>query len=663
MDLENEQNGETLFETFIIIILVIFVLYLWLSRNREKPKNKNYNSNNNHYHNFNKNNNDYNYNNENINFDEGSNNIINDNNNYNSNSNYHLYNNYSNNNNDKYYYHKNNNNNYNYKNHKNNSNYNDHINNINYNSNNNVGSNYNTNNNYNNIYKRNNSNNNGASNYNTNNNYNNIYKRNNSNNNSINNYNRNNNSNNNKEGIFNSKTNNLEVPLNNFTINQTNDNYLGEKYIHTHFSNKKVKRNENKNSIENHIESFTNVYKAKPPINTNNFNFSNNFNGDIYSKEKERQQNIDNIGFLMAEIGEEPKIGLNNIGATCYMNATIQCLSHTVKLTNYFLNPKHKNFINSNEKQFSKEFYEVLKRLWIKQYNNNNSNYSPTKLKEVISQMEPLFQGIAANDSKDLVNFILQQLHSELNLINKNNENNIDYNVINQTDEQGMLNYFLNDFQKNNRSIVSDIFFGITETKTECLNCKRINLMNGNSNQKFVYNFQIINFIIFPLEEIRKYKNMFNYFNNNEVNLYDCFDFYQKTETMQGENQMWCNHCGQNSTSNYSTRIYSSPEYLILILNRGKGNMYNVKLNFDEVIDIGNYVYIKNGPHLIYHLYAVVTHYGPSSMAGHFIAFCKSPFDNKWYQFNDSMVTFAGDSFKQVKDVGCHYILFYERQE
>ena len=30
-------------------------------------------------------------------------------------------------------------------------------------------------------------------------------------------------------------------------------------------------------------------------------------------------------------------IGLANIGATCYMNATLQCLSNTDKLTNYFL--------------------------------------------------------------------------------------------------------------------------------------------------------------------------------------------------------------------------------------------------------------------------------------------------------------------------------------
>jgi ubiquitin C-terminal hydrolase len=30
--------------------------------------------------------------------------------------------------------------------------------------------------------------------------------------------------------------------------------------------------------------------------------------------------------------------GLYNIGATCYMNASLQCLSNTKELTNYFLN-------------------------------------------------------------------------------------------------------------------------------------------------------------------------------------------------------------------------------------------------------------------------------------------------------------------------------------
>ena len=38
-------------------------------------------------------------------------------------------------------------------------------------------------------------------------------------------------------------------------------------------------------------------------------------------------------------------------------------------------------------------------------------------------------------------------------------------------------------------------------------------------------------------------------------------------------------------------------------------------------------------------------------MEGHFIAFCKSPFDNKWYQYNDSIVTLIGDTFKQVNEI------------
>ena len=40
-----------------------------------------------------------------------------------------------------------------------------------------------------------------------------------------------------------------------------------------------------------------------------------------------------------------PLIGLNNIGATCYLNATLQCLSQTRALTNYFLNEKNKTKI------------------------------------------------------------------------------------------------------------------------------------------------------------------------------------------------------------------------------------------------------------------------------------------------------------------------------
>ena len=50
-------------------------------------------------------------------------------------------------------------------------------------------------------------------------------------------------------------------------------------------------------------------------------------------------------------------IGLNNIGATCYMNASLQCLSNTKKLTEYFL----KSYKYDPNKVMANEYYEVIK--------------------------------------------------------------------------------------------------------------------------------------------------------------------------------------------------------------------------------------------------------------------------------------------------------------
>ena len=431
----------------------------------------------------------------------------------------------------------------------------------------------------------------------------------------------------------------------------------------TKYRNNKNKKNKQKNKQNRYNNQNINQNSDNNYENNNQINNENNIQNDS-EYNNGYDNNINELGFLITNVDNEPKIGLANIGATCYMNATLQCFSHTTKLTNYYLAPKNKNIVTSNQKKFSREYYEVIKKLWIKKYNNNKNFYSPDRFKNILSQMEPLFQGIAANDSKDLVNFILQTLHSELNTAKGQNQNN--YNV-NQLDENLMLNHFLQDYKENQKSIISDIFFGISETKTECLNCLKMRQMQGNYNHVYVHNFQIINFIIFPLEEIRKakYQNYFNNFfmgNSNEVYLSDCFDYYQKVELMDGENQMYCNYCNSNSPSYYSTTLYSSPQIFILILNRGRGNIYNVKLNFSEIINIGNYVKMKMNTNLIYHLYAIVTHIGPSSMSGHFIAFCKSPIDGKWYKFNDAIVDYVGDFNNNVSNFGTPYILFYERQ-
>ena len=132
--------------------------------------------------------------------------------------------------------------------------------------------------------------------------------------------------------------------------------------------------------------------------------------------EKLRQEN-EEIKKKYINLKKEPiLVGLNNIGATCYMNATIQCLSNTDILTNYFLS-EFQYEPNNNKKIMSNAYYNVIKELW--NIENNNKSISPTEFKEKLSQENPLFAGINANDSKDLINFLIERLHNELKMNKK----------------------------------------------------------------------------------------------------------------------------------------------------------------------------------------------------------------------------------------------------
>ena len=340
-------------------------------------------------------------------------------------------------------------------------------------------------------------------------------------------------------------------------------------------------------------------------------------------------------------------IGLNNIGATCYMNASLQCLSNTKELTEFFLN----NYKDKNKKKhiITYEYYELIKNLWNEK--NNNKPYSPYSFKDILSQENELFAGIQANDSKDLINFLIERLHQELNVIKEKN-NNENFYQINQLNENEALQFFLKDFTSSFNSIISKLFYGILETKSQCKGCNMIK-----------FNFQLYSFLEFPLQHINQY-----FFNNGkrplftqdgknpDVDLYECFEYNRKIDLMNGENQMYCNLCNKLCDATYTNFIYSGPNYLIINLNRGRGAVYECKVNFPEQLNLFNYVSYQHGI-TAYELYAVICHLGPSSMSGHFVAYCRNRIDNKWYLYNDSFVTLC-DKPKQYTE-GMPYILFY----
>ena len=331
------------------------------------------------------------------------------------------------------------------------------------------------------------------------------------------------------------------------------------------------------------------------------------------------------------------------------MNSTLQCLSNTNKLTEYFLNKYNQN----PNRIMADAYHKLLLHLWDRE--KNNKPYSPYEFKEVLSKENPLFAGIAANDSKDLINFLIERFHQELNEVKGNNNsinNNNNITAQNQTNEQFMLNLFLQEFKEKFNSPISDLFYGMMETKSQCQRCGIIK-----------YNFQIYSFLEFPLQQVNQFYYNMNrrpLFNNDgtnpDVGLYECFDYYQKIDLMNGDNQMYCNICNQLCDSLYSTTIYSTPVNLIINLNRGRGAVYECKVNFPEQLNLINYVTFKDG-FTVYQLYAVICHLGPSSMSGHFVAYCRNRTDNKWYLYNDGMVSLCSKKY-QYQD-GMPYILFY----
>lgn len=81
--------------------------------------------------------------------------------------------------------------------------------------------------------------------------------------------------------------------------------------------------------------------------------------------------------------------------------------------------PKNKN----NEKNLSVSFKTLLDNLWSDYLNQTNKKvYELYDFKDKISHMYLLFEGIAANDAKDLVYFIIMTLHLELKKESEKNE-------------------------------------------------------------------------------------------------------------------------------------------------------------------------------------------------------------------------------------------------
>ena len=564
------------------------------------------------------------------------------------------------------------------------------------------------NNNNTNIFQNNNiyQNNNGNKNFN-NYNYNNI----NNNNNAYQNYNHNkynitNNTNNTHQNYNNNQKNNTNNSITyqkynnnqNSNINQNNNGNQNNNLIKIYNNNKNTNQNYNNNTNHNNNFNYNYNHNYKNKNGNNNFNQYHNTNNNtnqnynaknINNKINNNQNynnNQNNYNYQnynnnnKKQVYVKPKYifslkGLDNIGSTCYMNSTLQCLLHVNELVNYFLyeykndkttlKRKNKNAATSGE--ISDVFFDLV--IGVYQDNNNEnisetkissifnpktSNYksqinnlyefkaeknsiSPNQFKRTLGFHNPQFKDFKANDSKDLLLYLLQTMHEELNYFGDNPP--IRLPQPNQCNRESTFMYFMNFYNNQNFSIISKNFYGTYETITKCKKCKTT-----------IYNFQKFEFISFGMFKYKKKTfDIMNGFKDNE-----------EPQELKGDNKFYCNKCGKLVEALLTCKIIQPPNKLIINIDYGKDKKYQPSnILFGDIINITNYVNFNFGTQIRYEITGICTHFGSSGKYGHYITFCKHKEKEKWYSFSDS-------SCKEIKNkdeiyTGSPYILLYEK--
>ena len=336
--------------------------------------------------------------------------------------------------------------------------------------------------------------------------------------------------------------------------------------------------------------------------------------------------------------------GLNNIGATCYMNSVLQSLYHIIDLSNGLLDLYNKDILNDEilkKMPMTHSFLLVVYNLSFRK----NKSFSPEDFKIIISKNES-FRKFEANDSKTLTLYVLDTLNKELNdnKIQAKNDK-----VINP-----LRNYDVNDakdivklFNENYNTLIGDLFNGLKCTDYICDTCSNI-----------VKNYQIFNIISCSIEKtfLDKYGENQKLEKGKKVDILDCFKLDEKPNLFVGNNQIYCGKCNTSRDGKSINKICISPKIMIIFLDRGLNNRFMCDVDFPEELDINNYLETKGNK---YKLIGVIEHLGQSGETGHFIANCKH-FNGEWYIFSDSTIYPTKNNYNKY---GIPYLLFYRRED
>ncbi|KAJ8975315.1 hypothetical protein NQ317_000494 [Molorchus minor] len=304
------------------------------------------------------------------------------------------------------------------------------------------------------------------------------------------------------------------------------------------------------------------------------------------------------------------KVGLNNLGNTCYMNSVLQAL---------FMTKTFRNEVLLHNKDMT-PLFSKLQVLFALLQHSRKFSLSPSDILNL--SRPPGFLLGHQHDSSEFLGYLLDILHEQ--------EKNI--TPSDNTDVAGAVAISVT------QTVVQQSFGGRTITVSRCGECA--------TKSERADNFRELQ-LSFP-----------NHSDNQSVQT--LLDYYLQPEKLSGDNQYHCDICGRLTDGERITRIVEAPPRLILTLKHFRydpASQQRTKLlqrvKLDRQVHLDKYQY---------ELYAAVVHCGSSVDSGHYYTYAKDEED--WYKFNDcSVIKTTSDELCKLKPPETPYILFYARQD
>jgi hypothetical protein len=117
-------------------------------------------------------------------------------------------------------------------------------------------------------------------------------------------------------------------------------------------------------------------------------------------------------------------VGLANLGNSCYLNASIQCLAHTFPLVKYLISSRYHKDINTTSVdttrgKFVNEFAQLVKEMWLKPYPPPSAVLQPIAFRRLLGRLNADYSTFQQQDAHDVLVYLLDRLHEDVNRVAK----------------------------------------------------------------------------------------------------------------------------------------------------------------------------------------------------------------------------------------------------